>query len=267
MSPIRKPTRKKFQPLTLDLRGKLAIVTGATGELGRVITRTLAQCGADVAIHYHKNQSMAARLNRELKDAGRKACIVQADLSVEAEVLKMRDIVNRKFGSPDILVNNAVIQYPWTSVLKQPAADFQSQFQSTVMQNVFMAQAFAPAMIERGHGRIIAINTECAMQCAPNQGAYVSGKRGQDGLLRILAKELGPHGITVNQVAPGWTISDAFRSSSKGGDEGYIAHVPLRRRGEDKEIAYAVAYLASDLAAFVTGVYFPVCGGNVMPSI
>ena len=104
------------------------------------------------------------------------------------------------------------------------------------------------------------------MKSAPSQSAYISGKAGQDRVLRVLAKEVGQHGITVNQVAPGWTISDKYREMPAE-DKGYRDLVPLGRRGEDQEIANAVAFLASDLAAFITGLYLPVCGGNVMPGI
>ena len=253
--------------LCIDLSGKTALITGATGELGRVIVRTLAGAGADIAIHYLQNSERAETLRREVTALGRRACTVQADVTEQKDVLKMRDEVHAALAAPDILVNNAVIQYEWTSVLEQGIADFESQFRSTVLHNALMAKAFAPAMIERGSGRIIAINTECSMQCTPSQAAYVSGKRGQDGLLRVLARELGPHGITVNQVAPGWTVSDRHREEGTERQEAYEAGVPLRRRGQDCEIAYAVAFLASDLAAFISGVYLPVCGGNVMPAI
>ena len=177
----------------------------------------------------------------------------------------MRETVAAELGSPDILVNNAVIQYDWTSVLEQPLADYESQFRSSVLHNVLMAQVFVPAMIERGWGRVIGINTECAMQNAPTQSAYTAGKRGMDGVLRVLAKEVGPHQITVNQVAPGWMISQDVPGGEN--DAEYVAGVPLRRRGHDQDIANLVAYLASDLANFISGQYISVSGGNVMPTI
>ena len=105
------------------------------------------------------------------------------------------------------------------------------------------------------------------MQCFPSQSAYVAGKRGMDGVLRCLAREVGPHGITVNQVAPGWMVSDRERASGNERRPDYEASVPMRRRGSDADIANAVTFLASDLAAFITGVYLPVCGGHVMPAI
>ena len=132
---------------------------------------------------------------------------------------------------------------------------------------IFAPGWFVPAMIAKGAGRIIAINTECAMQNLPSQSAYVSGKRGMDGVLRVLAREVGPHGITVNQVAPGWTISDRDRAAGTERQPEHEKNIPLRHRGVDQDIANAVAFLASDLAAYITGVYLPVCGGNVMPGI
>lgn len=105
------------------------------------------------------------------------------------------------------------------------------------------------------------------MQNFPTQSAYVAGKRGMDGVYRVLAKEVGEHQITVNQVAPGWTISERERTNGMAESDDYIKLVPLKRRGTDQEIANAVAFLASDLASFISGAYIPVNGGNVMPTI
>ena len=252
--------------MQIDLSGKIALITGASGELGRVMARTLGNCGADIVVHFHRNEAKAQQLCDEIVAGGRRAIAVQADVTDENSVLKMRDFVTANFGAPDIIVNNAVSQYDWKSVLAQPAADYESQFRSCVLHNVLMAQAFVPAMIEKNWGRVIGINTECAMQCAENQSAYAAAKRGMDGVLRVLAREVGQHGITVNQVAPGHMISDKYRIEPID-SSGYDALVPLRHRGEDQDIANAVAFLASDLAKFISGVYLPVCGGNVMPTI
>ena len=251
--------------LSIDLSGHLAVVTGGSGQLGRVMVRTLARCGAGVAIHYHRNAAGASALLEEARALGVPAAIFQADVTCEEDVLRMRDAVTAEMGAPDIIVNNAVIQYAWTGVLEQPLEDYESQFRSCVIHNLLMARAFVPAMIEKGWGRVIAINTECAMQNFPGQSAYVAGKRGMDGLLRVLAKEIGPHQITVNQVAPGWMVSENVPAGP--GDEGYTRSVPLRRRGHDQDIANLVAFLASDLAGFITGQYISVSGGNVMPAI
>ncbi|MBM3214165.1 SDR family oxidoreductase [Candidatus Poribacteria bacterium] len=253
--------------LAIDLSGRLALVTGASGQLGRVIARTLATAGADIAVHYLTNREQADTVCADIRSLGRRAAAVQADVGDQESVEAMQRTVAEQLGEPDIVVCNAVSQYRWTTVLEQEVADYESQFRSCVMQNVLMAKAFAPAMIARGWGRFVATSTECAMQNAPNQSAYVSGKRGMDGVLRVLAKELGPNGITVNQVAPGWTISERHRASGTERSESYERNVPLRRRGEDFDIANAVAFFASDLAGFITGVFLPVSGGTVMPAI
>lgn len=253
--------------MKIDLSNKTALVTGATGELGRVMARTLAKSGADIVIHYLKNKSKALELQKDIQSIGRKSIIVQADITDFDSIMNMKEIVFNNFEALDVMVANAVIQYNWTSILEQLPEDYVSQFNSCVMQSVFLTKAFVPHMIEKRNGRIIGINTECSMQNFPGQSAYVAGKRGMDGIYRILAKEIGEHQITVNQVAPGWTISDKDREANTGQQGSYEKNVPLKRRGSDQEIANVVAFLASDLASFITGAYIPVCGGNVMPAI
>lgn len=251
--------------LSIDLSGRLAVVTGGSGELGCAIVRTLAQAGADVAIHYYSNAEKAEKLRGEVCAMDVRGMTVQADVTKLDSVMAMRNRIAQTLGKPDIIVTSAVIQYSWTRVLEQAPEDYESQFRSCVLHNVFMAKAFVPAMTCRKWGRIIGINTECAMQSMPNQSAYVSGKRGMDGVLRVLAREIGEYGITVNQVAPGYIISE--NKADTAAQENYRNKVPLRRRGTDREIAGVVAFLASDLAGFITGSYVPVCGGNVMPAI
>jgi 3-oxoacyl-[acyl-carrier protein] reductase len=254
--------------LTLDLTGRTALVTGASGDLGRVISRTLADCGARVAVHYNSRPAEAERVVAAIRAAGGAAEAVQADLTSEGSVQAMAATVGARLGEPEIVVANAVIQYTWTSVLQQSLADFDGQYRSGVLQAVLLAKAFAPAMQRRKRGRFIGISTECATQCNPNQGAYAAGKRGMDAVYRVLCKELGPDGITVNQVAPGWMVSDRYRGAAGGASQpAYEAEIPLRRRGDDADIAQAVAFLASDHADFITGAGLPVCGGHVMAGI
>ena len=253
--------------MKIDLTGKIALVTGATGQLGRVMARTLAGCGADLVIHYHHNEAKAVQLKQEIEALGRRALIVQGDITSAASVADMQQHIDSSFGRIDILVANAVSQYQWTSVLEQPIEDYVDQFEACVLQSVLLFKAFVPKMIENRYGRIVGINTECSIQCFPTQSAYVAGKRGMDGIYRIMAKEVGEHGITVNQVAPGWTISERDRENGTERSEAYDHQVPLKRRGTDQEIANAVAFLSSDLASYITGVYLPVTGGNVMTAI
>jgi len=249
----------------IDLSNKAAVVTGGAGRLGRVMVRELARCGASIAINYFSQEKEAQSLKLKIEqEFGVKAITVQADVTDFDSVAKMKNDINEALGHVDIVVNNSVIQYKWKPVLEQDLEDYEGQFKSCVMQGVHMAKVFIPDMINKKYGRFIGINTECAMQMWETQSAYVAGKRGMDGVYKVLAKEVGRYNITVNQVAPGWTICE--------GDEvedncGYTKNVPLQRRGTDTEIADAVCFLASDLASYITGVYLPVCGGNEMPCI
>jgi 3-oxoacyl-[acyl-carrier protein] reductase len=253
--------------IDIDLSGRVALVTGGTSQLGRVMVRTLAAAGADLAIHYHQNQEGARNLCAEVEALGRRALAVTGDVGALPAVMAMRDAIHQGLGDPHIVVTNAVAQIVWKTVLEGDPASYEDQFRTCVLQNVHLAKAFIPAMIPRKSGRFIGINTECTMQLKPNQSSYASAKRGMDGVLRVLAREIGEHQITVNQVAPGWTISDRDREQGTERDEEYEATVALQRRGTDQEIANVVAFLASDLASFITGAYVPVCGGNVMPTV
>lgn len=255
--------------LQIDLHGHIAVITGASGMLGRVIARIFAQCGADLALHYYHGKEQAEIIAESLRaETNRRIITVCGDITKAEDVQHMHEEIRAKLGVADILVHNAVIQYAWTSVLKQPLSDFDSQYQSCVMQTVHMVKAFVPDMIaaEQG-GRIVVINTECAAMAEANCAAYTAAKRGLDGLVRCLAKELGPHAITVNQVAPGWTITENDRKHHTEVQPDYDRSVPLGRRGTDIEIAQMCAFLASSLASFTTGAYIPVSGGRVMPAI
>lgn len=253
--------------LELDLNGKTALVTGASGELGRVIARTLAECGADVAVHYNGSRERAEQTAQSVRALGRRALIVQADVTDADSVQAMQQTIRAELGATDLIVANAVIQYRWTSILEQDLADFQSQFDSCAMQTVHLAKAFLPDMIAQHYGRFVAINTECAAMAEAGVGAYTAGKRALDGIVRVLAKEVGCHGITVNQVAPGWTISERDRTDHTEEAPDYDKTVPLGHRGTDQDIANMTAFLLSDLAKFTTGAYIPVSGGRVMPAI
>jgi 3-oxoacyl-[acyl-carrier protein] reductase len=254
--------------LSIDLTGRIALITGSTGQLGRVMARSLARAGADIALHFHGNAAKAAALQSEIEAIGRRAVTLQADVADLSSMMAMRGLVASKLGDPHIVVANAVAQiHPWSSVLEEDIADYESQFRTCVLHSVNLAKAFIPAMKARGGGRFIGINSECAMQMHVTQSAYAAGKRGMDAVLRVLAREVGSHAITVNQVAPGWTISDQDRAAGTEINKGYSASVPLGRRGTDEEVANVVTFLASDLASFITGAFVPVCGGNVMPAI
>lgn len=254
--------------MDIDLRNKIALVTGGSGQIGRTIVRTLASCGASMVINYfNKDEEKAKELLEELKALGTKAMIVNADVTELDSVMVMKDKVNKILGDPEIIVNNAYSRPKFLSIMDESLEEYENQFKSCVIQNVLMAKVFVPAMIKNRYGRIIAINTECIGLNEPEQSAYVSGKKGMDGLLRVLAKEVGEYQITVNQVAPGWTITERDRPKGSEREKIYENRVILKRRGTDQEVANVVSFIASNLASFITGAYIPVSGGIVMPAV
>ena len=136
--------------LTIDLRGHLAVITGASGMLGRAIARTFADCGADLVLHYFHGKEEAELLAGELRrKTGRRVMLVQADITSAEEVQRMKQEITGRAGVPDILIHNAVIQYDRKPVLEQDLAAFDSQYQSCVMQTVHMSQAFVPESLQR----------------------------------------------------------------------------------------------------------------------
>lgn len=259
--------------MKIDLTGKTAVVTGATGDLGPAMIRRLAECGANVAINYHANEAKANALKEEVEAKyGVKAFAVQADVTDLARTKEMKEKINSAIGHVDIIVNNAMVPCKWETVLEEPPEDYVRQFEFCVMQGVHMAKAFVPDMVEKRYGRVIGVNTECTMQMFEHQSAYASAKRGMDAIYRVLAREVGRHNVTVNEIAPGWILSERYEGAdgsehNYGQDFPYISRVPMGRRGTPDEVAYAVCFLASGLADFITGAYLPVCGGNVMPCV
>ncbi len=253
--------------LSLDLSGKRALVTGASGDLGSVIAVTLAECGADVAVHAFSNREKAERLAEVIRKKGVKSEVLIGDVTKESDVYAMRDQLKASMGLPSIVVACAWVSLEWKRILQEETEAYEREFRVCVLQSIYLAKAFVPDMMEQGWGRMIGINTECAMQCFPTQSAYAAAKRGMDGIYRVLTREIGGHGITVNQVAPGWTISERDRKAHTERQPEYEKNCPRGQRGYDTDIAAAVAFLASDLAENINGVYLPVCGGNVMPGI
>ena len=250
--------------LSIALSPRVALVTGATGELGRSISRTLAACGAKVAIHYHSSRDAALQLCDELNSTGADACIVGCDIADVTAVEQMRHEIEAELGRVDIIVNNAVTWFEEKPVIDQQADQFDRVYRSSILQVWATAKVFSKPMIDRGWGRIISLGTEVSSQALINHAPYTAAKCAMDGMMRSLARELGEYGITVNQVAPGWVITDKDRKDRDEVQPDYERTVPLKRRGYDQDVANLVAFLSSDLAAFITGVRVPVCGGNVM---
>ena len=254
--------------IQISLNNKVALITGATGQLGQALVKTFAECGAAIIIHYYRNKKKAEELCQKLLQDGKQAICAGCDITDKDDVLRMKDEIACKTGLPDILVINAISPLiHWNHVLNEDPAAYMEFYQTCVMQTVLLSQIFLPSMIKKNYGRVIGINSESSMLLRPTQSAYSAAKRAMDGVLRVLAKETGEYGITVNQVAPGFLITPETPESDDPQLKFYKKFIPLQRRGTPDEVSYTVAFLASDLAQYISGVYIPVCGGNIMPAI
>lgn len=243
---------------------RVALVTGASRGLGAAISSALARDGFAVAVNFARDKAAADRLREQITDSGGRAEVFRADVTDEDEVDALYRAVLAQFGRVDVLVLNATGPQPLLGLEELSWRDMLDQLEFFVKSPLLLAQKVVPEMRRRGWGRIVNIGSEVVELGVPSSSAYVSAKGAQLGLTRSWARELGPHGITVNLVAPGWIPTDRHAGSSDDEKADYASGVPLGRLGSPEDVAEAVAYLASDRARFVTGQRIAVNGGNTL---
>ena len=242
-----------------DLSGKWALVTGSSRGLGKGVALALAEAGADIVVNYAGSADKAAEVAAEIQAMGRKALVIQADVSKPEDVDRMFDEIEAKIGGVDILVNNAGVSE------STPFTEYTEETFDKVMdlnvKGVFNAtRAAANCMIARGSGVILTTSSMVSISGQPSGFAYPASKYAVNGLTVSLARELGPKGIRVNAVAPGITETDMMKAVPKEVIEPMIARIPLRRLGQPEDIANAFVFLASDEASYITGVVLSVDG-------
>jgi 3-oxoacyl-[acyl-carrier protein] reductase len=247
-----------------DLKGRVALVTGASRGLGASIASLLAARGARVAVNYFGSPDKAAAVVRQITSAGGDAAGFQADVRDEQAVANLVAEVEGQFGPIDVLVLNATGPQPMLKLEELTWRTCLDQLEFFVKSPVFLAKAVLPKMKQRRRGRIIHIGSEVFEKGVPEFSNYVAAKGAQLGLMRSWAMELAPHGITVNLVAPGWIPTERHNGDSQEMKDAYAAAVPMKHMGEPRDVAEAVAYLASDAARFVTGQKISVNGGNTL---
>ena len=244
-----------------DLTGRAAIVTGASRGLGQTFARALAKAGADVAITSRTLDSLRP-FQRELESMGRRAVPLALDVRDEASIRQMADTAHRALGRIDILVNNAGCN------VRKPAADVTWQDWNLVLDPnlrgaFFVAQAVARHMLPRGSGRIINIGSVTSVFGYAGLGPYGASRGGIRQLTMSLADDWGPHGITVNCLAPGWFKTDQNRVMYD--DPEWVAYlidrIPLKRPGRPDDLEGSIVFLASDASAYITGQTLLVDGG------
>jgi NAD(P)-dependent dehydrogenase (short-subunit alcohol dehydrogenase family) len=244
-----------------DLSGKVAIVTGASRGLGQYFGRALAKAGADVVITSRRLEALR-EFQQEIEALGRRALPLQLDVCDYGSIQQMVEAAYARYGKIDILVNNAGCN------VRKPALDVTWDEWNTVLDTnlrgtFFVAQAVAKRMVPRKHGRIINIGSVTAVFGYAGLAPYCASRGGVKQLTMSLADDWGPHGITVNCLAPGWfkTEQNKVLYENEAWVEYITDRIPLKRPGQPSDLDGAIVFLASDASEYMTGQTLLVDGG------
>ena len=245
------------------LEGKTAIVTGASGGIGKAVAIALAKEGAAVAVHFHGNEEKALLVKKEIEEAGGKAEIFRANVADFEECNALVKAVAKTFGSIDILVNNAGITKDGL-MLRMKENDFDAVIDVNLKGTWNCMKHATKLMMKQKYGRIVSMSSVVGVMGNAGQVNYAASKSGIIGMTMSLAREVGSRGITVNAVAPGFiqtamtdVLSDEIKEQMK-------SQIPLGTFGSVQDIANAVVFLASDEAKYITGQTLHVDGGMAM---
>ncbi len=248
----------------IELKDKVALITGASRGIGRAAALYLAQAGCNILVHYWQNRLAAEDTVNAVRKCGVAAESFAADIARREQVEGLVEFTLKKFNAIDILVNNAGI---WEEAAIQEMAE--EQLRRTLEINIngvfYAITAVSPHMIERQTGNIINISSTAGQRGEPFHSHYAASKGAVISLTKSLAAELAPHNIRVNCVAPGWVDTDMSRPSLASPDaKAILDKIPLGRVGTPEEIAGCVLFLASELSGFVTGEILNANGGAVL---
>lgn len=240
------------------------IVTGGSRGIGASICRFAAAQGAKVLVNYVSNSESASSVVEDIEKNGGDAIAVKADVTDMSSVQEMVTLALESWSKIDILVNNAAI---WNEspidLMSDAVVDETMSINFNGSLNCI--RAVVPTMIKQGSGSIINISSTAAQRGEAFHSHYAASKGAINSLTKSLASELGPKGIRVNSVCPGWTYTDMTVEVFRGGSDSVIAEtIPLRRIGKPEESAAAVLFLASDDASYITGISLNVNGGSVL---
>ena len=245
------------------LKGKVAVVTGASKGIGAGIAKELARAGAAVVVNYANSKTDADKVVAEITAAGGRAVAIQADTSKPADVKRLFAEAKTALGTPDILVNNAGIYKP-APLEAIGVSDFHAQFDTNVLGPVLAAQEAAAQFGDRG-GSIINISSIVSTRAFPGLAVYAATKGALDTVTRVLAAELGPKKIRVNAIAPGMVETEGTHAAGFIGSD-FEKHAagatPLGRIGQPNDIASIAVFLASDDAGWITGGIIEAAGGH-----
>ena len=242
-----------------SLKGRVALVTGASQGIGRATALALAQAGARVAAAARNAEKLASAV-AEIEALGGEALAVPMDVADGEQIKAGFRRTTEKFGKLDILVNNAAITRDGLAV-RMKAEDWDAVLRTNLTGAHLCAQQAMSVMMRARYGRIINVTSVVAETGNPGQVNYVAAKAGLIGLTRALAVEVASRSITVNAVAPGFIVSPMTDPLPANVKEALLARVPLGRMGTDAEVAAAIVFLASEEAGYITGAVLDVNGG------
>lgn len=245
------------------LTGKIAVVTGAGRGIGRAIALHFAGLGADLVLNYRNSEAAVAGVKEEVEGLGRRACLVQADISRFEETKKLMDEAKAAFGRIDVLVNNAGITKDGL-LMRMKEEDFDTVVDTNLKGAFFCIRHASAIMLRQRYGRIVNISSVVGLMGNAGQCNYAASKAGLLGLTKSAAKELAAKGITVNAVAPGFIETDMTAALPEEVRAEYRKAIPAGRLGSAQDVAEAAAFLASDSAAYITGQVLSVNGGLYM---
>ena len=247
----------------MNFSGKTAIVTGGSRGIGRAVCLELAKGGANVVLCYAGNEGAANDTVAACEALGAKALAVRCNVADAGEVKDLVDTAVKTFGRVDILVNNAGITRDGL-LMTMKEEDFDAVV-ATNLRGTFLAmRAVARPMMRQRYGRIVNLSSVVGLRGNAGQVNYAASKAGVIGMTKSLAKELASRNVTVNAVAPGFIETDMTAAMPESAKTATLAAIPMQRLGAAEDVARAVAFLASDEAAYITGQVLAIDGGMSM---